>query len=134
MTVVVDSSAVVTYLLNLSGGDAVRELLRQEADVPRSLHLLDAEVGNSLRRIVLQGRATTDRAVLALNRYLAMPCVQHGHGPLMSGAWQLRDNLSFYDALYVALAAKLDATLITFDQRLASAPGLPAKVVVPGFD
>ena len=49
----------------------------------------------------------------------------------MDEAWQLRNNLSFYDALYVALAGKIDATLVTLDTRLASAPKLPAKVVVP---
>jgi len=57
----------------------------------------------------------------------------HDHGgSLAAVAWALRDNLSFYDALYVALAAALDAPLITADARLASAPHLPCVTEVVG--
>lgn len=73
-------------------------------------------------------RAT--RATLALERLVQMPMIRTGHLSLASHAWQLRGNLSFYDALYVALAAKLGAPLVTLDARLKNAPKLPAEVVL----
>lgn len=87
-------------------------------------HLVDAEVGNALRRMVLRGELSPvagDRS-----RRLAARAVRHRHrvpGRLADRAWELRGNLSFYDGLYVALAEALDAPLVTVDARLATAPG-----------
>lgn len=67
---------------------------------------------------------------MAVDDLAQMRIERVGHGSLLGRAWELRDNLSFYDALYVALAERLDAPLITFDARLAAAPGHAAEVVL----
>ena len=60
-----------------------------------------------------------------------MPLVRHAMPPLLPRVWALRDNLTAYDAAYVALAEALDCPLVTFDERIASAPGHGAEIVVP---
>jgi predicted nucleic acid-binding protein len=95
-------------------------------------HLFDAEVGNVLRRKVNDGMP-----VVQAEKVLDLAAVLVGHrydhsGPMMAMAWQLRANLTFYDALYVALAAMLAVPLLTVDARLSRAPGLPCRVEVVG--
>jgi predicted nucleic acid-binding protein len=93
-------------------------------------HLIDAEVGNVLRRQVASGRVEAPAAAGALRGLQTLVTARYPHGPLSVLAWQLRDNLSYYDALYVALAARLSIPLLTADARLARAPGLPCAVEV----
>ena len=59
---------------------------------------------------------------------------RHAHGGLVDRAWSLRGHLTFYDALYVALAEMLDAPLVTFDARIAGAPGAVARIEVLSAD
>ena len=85
-------------------------------------HLIDAEVGNALRSMVLRGDLTD--GVGASARLMAERLVHRRHpihGAIAARAWQLRHNLSFHDALYVALAESLDCQLITADSRIAKA-------------
>lgn len=131
MTLVLDASAVVAYLLRGDRGKAVGRLLAESGEPPWTVPLVDAEVGHALRGMVMRKALAPGRASRALDALALMRLVRTGHMHLMDEAWQLRNNLSFYDALYVALAGKIDATLVTLDTRLASAPKLPAKVVVP---
>jgi predicted nucleic acid-binding protein len=129
---VVDASVVVTVLADaehapwaetqLSSGGADRSLW-----VP---HLIDAEVGQALRREVAVGRLGEDRADAALLDLMRMPLRRIDHLSLIHRAWELRHNFSFYDALYVALAEGLDVPLITLDRRLARAAGEAAEVAV----
>jgi predicted nucleic acid-binding protein len=123
VTLVIDASGMVIALLGTSAGaNALRR--RLAAEVCHAPHLLDAEVGNVLRRRVLRGDlAAADAAALL---HLAEPLVDHRHqmtGALARAAWALRQNISFYDALYVALAAALAVPLVTADRRLSRAPG-----------
>lgn len=93
-------------------------------------HLIDAEVGHLLRRQALLGRISTRRARIALQDYLALPVDRYPHLALLPRAFALRDNATIYDALYLALAEALEATLLTRDRRLARILGVGAHVEV----
>jgi predicted nucleic acid-binding protein len=129
---VIDASVVVTVLADaehapwadaqLAAGGANRALWAP--------HLIDAEVGQALRREAASGRLTEDRADTALLDLLRMPLRRIDHLGLLRRAWELRHNLSFYDGLYVALAEVLDAPLVTLDRRLARAAADATSVTV----
>lgn len=92
-------------------------------------HLIDAEVGNVLRRHEQAGQISAQEADTALR--VAGGLINHRYphvGPLARQAWRLRHNLSFYDALYVALAGSLGIPLLTADTRLSGSPDLPCRV------
>ena len=120
-TVVVDASTLVAAVTSADSlGDRARAML--EGHRRAAPHLIDAEVGNALRSMVLRG--DLDHGVGASARLMAERLVHRRHpvqGAVVARAWQLRHNLSFYDAVYVALAESLDCQLITADIRLARA-------------
>lgn len=122
---VIDASALV-LALGGKGEDAERLRLRLPGMRRHAPHLIDAEVGNVLRRHERAGLMTATEAGTALAAAHALVEHRYPHaGPLSEHAWALRHNLSFYDALYVALAASLDIPLLTADARLARTPRLP---------
>lgn len=129
---VVDASVVVTVLAGAEHAPWAEAQL--SSDRPhRSLwvpHLIDAEVGQALRRRVAAGRLGEDRALAALGDLARMPLRRIVHTGLLDRAWELRHNLSFYDGIYVALAEALDVPLTTLDRRLAKAAAGAAKVAV----
>jgi predicted nucleic acid-binding protein len=92
--------------------------------------LLDAEVGQVLRRFSIAREISVQRARAALADYAALPITRYPHLPLLERAFALRANATFYDALYLALAEVIDAPLVTCDSRLARAPGARAVVEV----
>ena len=120
-TVVVDASTLVAAVASTGSlGDRARALLRGRRRA--APHLIDAEVGNALRLMVLRGDLTDD--VGASARLMAERLVHRRHpiqGAIAARAWQLRHNLSFYDALYIALAESLHCQLVSADSRLARA-------------
>ena len=123
---VVDASALVDALL-ING--AARACLSEA-----SLHapeLIDAELLSVLRRLVLTGQLAEQQALLALDTAQLLGLRRHTTRQLWPRAWQLRMNLSAYDALYVALAEQLSLPLLSGDGRLARAPGLRCQVRVP---
>jgi predicted nucleic acid-binding protein len=91
-------------------------------------HLLDLEVLQVLRRVAQQGVVSKTRADEAVHDLLDLRLTRYPHHVLLSRVWQLRHNLSAYDAAYVALAEKLDAPVITRDSRLASTSGHGAAI------
>lgn len=92
-------------------------------------HLIDAEVANVLRRHERQGLLTAEEALLALRTGASLVDHRYPHtGPMAELAWTWRHNLSFYDALYVALADALDLPLITGDTRLSRTGNLPCAI------
>jgi predicted nucleic acid-binding protein len=95
-------------------------------------HLFEVEVMNVLRRYALNGSLSTERARLALKRLFDMRITRYPHTALLSRIWELKDNITAYDAAYVALAETLDAPLLTTDRRLAQAPGIRAEVELYG--
>lgn len=120
--IVVDASVVVTALGSDSpAGDQARERLRgEELAAP---HLIDVEVVSAWRKLAAARQLDDRRVELALADLAALRLGRAPHGPLLPRCWDLRGNLSVYDATYVALAELLDAPLLTFDARLAAAPG-----------
>lgn len=129
---VIDASVVVTVLADTEHAPWAEAQL-STSGASRSLwvpHLIDAEVGQALRRRVAAGRLGEDRADAALLDLVRMPLRRIGHIGLIHRAWELRHNLSFYDGLYVALAEVLDVPLVTLDRRLAKAVGDATGVTV----
>ena len=106
----------------------LRERIAQPDETLHVPHLFDVEVLNVLRRHALRGALSEARARLALRRLSGAALDRYPHGPLVARIWDLRDNLTAYDAAYVALAEALDAPLVTTDDRLARASGHRARV------
>ncbi|MFG1691179.1 type II toxin-antitoxin system VapC family toxin [Gemmatimonadota bacterium] len=120
-SLVVDASALVEYLLRTERGEKVEPVLTSrevELHVPA---LCDVEVTAALRRGILLGELAVPRAEQALAAYLDLPLTRHGHQTLLPRILGLRANFSSYDAAYVALAEKLEAPILTADERLARA-------------
>lgn len=129
--IVVDASVVVYALIDDTAvGDCARSRLAGEALA--APELLDLEVATVLRRAVLSERLGSRRAAEALGDLAELPVDRAAHLQLMPRVWELRDNVTAYDASYVALAEVRDVTLYTADRRLARAPGLrcPVEVLV----
>jgi predicted nucleic acid-binding protein len=125
--VVLDASAAVTALVEVSPQAA--QLRRRLAGVlTQAPHLIDAEVGSVLRRRTAAGLIDPQVAAGALRGVGVLVAERYPHGPLATTAWALRHNLTYYDALYVALATRLGDPLLTADARLARSPGLPCEV------
>jgi predicted nucleic acid-binding protein len=118
---VVDASVFVELLRKGERAVVVEERLDAEEHKLWAPHLVDAEIGHALRRAVRLGEIDADAAGAALWEIDVLPVERVEHELLVHVAWQLRDNFSFYDALYVALALMLDEPLLTFDARLARA-------------
>lgn len=127
---VIDASALVLALIGKTeAADRLRQRLRTRGR--HAPHLIDAEVGNVLRRHEQRGRISTQEAQSALEASRVLVEHRYPHaGPLAELAWAWRANLSFYDALYVALAVRLGVPLITADSRLSRAPLLASQVHV----
>ncbi len=127
---VVDASVLVELLRETEHSQAVEDRLAAEEHVLWAPHLIDAEVGHALRRAVRLGRMDAEDAGDALWQIEVLPIERVDHESLVHVAWDLRDNFSFYDGLYVALALMLDEPLLTFDARLArSGADLPIEVL-----
>lgn len=127
---VVDASVLVELLRDGEHAEVVERRLDAEEHTLWAPHLIDAEIGNALRRSVRLGELTADAAGRALWEVGDLPVERVEHEPLVHVAWGLRDNFSFYDGLYVALALMLDEPLLTFDARLArSGFDLPIEVL-----
>jgi predicted nucleic acid-binding protein len=123
--IVLDASAAVLALLN--DGDARRLLAAETVLVP---HLVDAEVAHALRAQVRRERVSVDAARAALARWARLGLRRFAAVGLLARIWELRDNLSAYDATYVALAEATDCQLVTADVRLARAPGPTCAITV----
>lgn len=122
--IVVDASVIVPALRR--AGPARQVLLDDDVHVP---HLADSEVAQTLRTHVLRGWSAPEVAELKLGRWVRLGVRRHPARALLPRVWSLRDNLSAYDATYVALAEALDCPLATADGRLANAPGIDCEVI-----
>lgn len=122
--IVLDASAVVELLLGTDRGRMVAARLEDPEIALHAPHLVDVEVLQVLRRYVRDGELDRSSAAVAIDDFRALDVERHAHEPLMERVWELRENLTAYDAVYVALAEALDARLLTCDARLARAPGV----------
>jgi predicted nucleic acid-binding protein len=93
-------------------------------------HLVDVEVTSALRRTVAAGRVTGAQGRVALQTWRRLGVTRHAVTGLLDRVWELRENLTAYDATYVALAEALDCPVVTADGRLGRAPGLRCPVTV----
>jgi predicted nucleic acid-binding protein len=119
---VVDASVLAVALADdAKDGDTVRTRLRGERLI--APELIDLEVVSVLRAQVAAGGLDVRRAELALTDLSALPLDRASHRPLLVRCWELRDNVTPYDAAYVALAEALHAPLLTGDARLARSTG-----------
>jgi predicted nucleic acid-binding protein len=129
--IVIDASAEVAVLLNIGPeAEGIRERIARPGETLHVPNLFEIEVLHAFRRHSLRGTVSPERARLALSRLNDTQLVRYPHTPLMGRIWELRENLTTYDAAYVALAEALDAPLVTMDARLAQAPGIRAAVEV----
>ena len=119
--IVLDASALLELLLGTDQGQGVAARIAAPEETLHAPHLLDLEVAQVLRRYCVSSRLKVGRAEQALADLRALDLQRYAHEPMLPRIWQLRDNLTAYDAAYVALAEVLSATLLTFDARLASA-------------
>jgi predicted nucleic acid-binding protein len=126
--IVLDASAVLELLLVTSSGRRLTERIKPPRISLHAPHLLDVEVSQAVRKYVLSGSISAQRGRLALQHLAELDLERYPHTPLLPRIWALRENLTAYDAAYVALAEALVATLLTSDQRLAAAPGILAKI------
>jgi|HubBroStandDraft_1064217.scaffolds.fasta_scaffold256425_2 predicted nucleic acid-binding protein len=129
--VVLDASVVVAALAD-GGPDgqwAERILVSGPLAAP---HLMPAEVANIVRRAAAIGKITQDTASLAHADLQELRIELFPYEPFADRIWELRANVTCYDAWYVALAEFLDCPLATLDRRLARAPGLKCAIQLPG--
>jgi predicted nucleic acid-binding protein len=125
--IVVDASVVATALGD-DGADGQRvrsSMAEQQLFAPE---LIDLEVASVWRRAARAGRLGARRAKQALTDLADLPLARAPHGPLIHRIWELRDNLTPSDAVYVALAEALEVPLLTADERLARASGVECEM------
>lgn len=123
--IVIDASAALSGLLN--AGAARRLLAVEQLHAP---HLIDFEVASGLRRMVAGRHITADNGWAALDAWRRLGLTRYATLGVLDRIWALRDNLSAYDAGYVALAEALDCPLVTADARISRSPGLGCAVTV----
>jgi predicted nucleic acid-binding protein len=126
---IVDASVIFEYLALGEHGEVAAERLLGEQRAFWAPELLDAEIGSALRRAVRHKSIEADKAAEALGELRTLPIHRVSHEWLAQYAWLLRDNVSFYDGLYVALAQLLEKPLLTFDARLSRA-GVDVEIEV----
>ncbi|MEM9558564.1 MAG: type II toxin-antitoxin system VapC family toxin [Acidobacteriota bacterium] len=126
--IVVDASAMIEVLLITSAGLRLEKRVFADGMSLHAPQLLDLEIAQVLRRFTAAGCLTGERARQALDDLTVLGIQRWPHEPLLPRVWQLRGNLSAYDAAYVALAEALDAPLLTGDRRVAAAPGHGATI------
>jgi predicted nucleic acid-binding protein len=126
--IVLDASAAIDWLLQTSAGQHIEKRIYSRGETLHAPHLLDLEVTQVLRRLALEGVISAHRADEAIRDLLDLRITRYLHQVLLPRIWQLRHNLSAYDAAYIVLAEKLRAPLVTRDARLASASGHAAPV------
>ena len=126
--IVVDASALTEVLLRSAIGLEAEKRLIGAGDKIFAPQTIDVEVAHALRRMALHGALAGARGLEALRDIDAMGIIRIANTLLIERVWELRHNLSAYDAAYIALAELLGTTLLTRDRRLASAPGHEARI------
>ena len=128
--IVVDASAILEVLLRTPAAAVIEDRLFERGETLHAPHLVDLEILQVLRRYAAAGEISAERAREALDDLAAFRLHRWAHDALAMRIWGLRQNLTAYDAAYIALAEALGAPLLTRDRRLASAPGIRTRVEV----
>ena len=130
--IVLDASAALDLLMRGPAALMIAARVFARGESVHAPHLIDLEITQGLRRLVLAGIMTLERADLALETWRTLPVRRWGHQALLHRVWALRGTLTAYDAAYVALAETLGAALVTTDGKIARASGHGARVEVVG--
>ena len=130
MTIVIDASTAVAALVD-RGPDGAWALQAMGTDDLAAPHLMPVEAANILRRAVLGRYLAAEVAAMAHADLLQLRIAHFPYEPHARRVWELRDNLTAYDAWYVALAEACDAPLVTLDRRLARASGPRCDFLIP---
>lgn len=128
MPLVLDASCAIEFLLNTDAGKRVAKRMGNPAVSIHVPHFIDLEITHVLRRYTYRGILSGARGARALAQWREVDVERYAHEPFLDRIWQLRDNLSAYDAVYVALTEALAAVLVTGDRHLIRAPGLRIRV------
>ena len=126
--IVADASALIDLLLHMETVPRLADRLLAPRSVLHAPHLVDVEVSHALRRLTLEGKIGATRAGEAVRDLSGLRLVRWSHRPLLERMWELRDNVTSYDAAYIALAESLAAPLVTRDAKLARAMGPRAEI------
>jgi predicted nucleic acid-binding protein len=126
--IILDASAALEWLLQTPRGLRVGRRIFAAGESLHAPHLLDAELAQALRRYVAVHGLSVSRAEEALQDLTDLRIRRYPHTPFLRRIWALRNNLTSYDALYVALAEALDAPLLSCDGKLAASPGHRARI------
>jgi predicted nucleic acid-binding protein len=126
--IVVDASTLVEVLLRARDAQAIEDRLFENGQTLHAPHLIDVEVAHAIRRYAISGQIEGDRGRAALAILAALPLNRYPHSFLLPRLWDLRNNLTAYDAVYIALAETLQVPLITRDRRLAGAGSHRARI------
>jgi predicted nucleic acid-binding protein len=118
---VVDTSAALAALVARDPPAGLVERLARDGDL-HAPHLIDTEVLHALRRMTRSGQLSDARAADARTDFADLALTRYPHRPLSDRVWELRHNLTAYDATFVALAEALRTPLVTCDARLAASP------------
>lgn len=127
---VLDASALVELLVGSDLGEAVASHISEPSLSLHVPHLADIEVAQALRRYVREGQLDAREAAAALEDLRSLDLERHAHEPLLERVWALRQNLTAYDAVYVALAEALDTKVLTCDGRLARSPAVAGRALL----
>lgn len=128
---IVDASCIYEVIVDRATAAPIRE--RMDADPDQAApHVVDAEVLGIIRRDAMLGRLDRTAATLAVEELRDWPADRIDHRLLLVRAWELRDRVRSWDALYVALAEAMGATLLTLDRRLSRVSGLGCRIELPG--
>jgi predicted nucleic acid-binding protein len=128
--IVVDASAMTEFLLQTPLGLKVEARLFRGTEEFHVPHLIDLEVAQALRRLVRTRELSLERAEEALADLADFDLRRHPHVDLLGRVWELRNNVTSYDAVYVALAEALASPLVTCDAPLGASPGHTAQIDV----
>jgi predicted nucleic acid-binding protein len=126
--IVLDASAAIDWLLQTAVGQQIEKRIYSRGESLHAPHLLDLEVAQVLRRLVREAAVSAPRADQAILDLLDLRITRYPHFVFLPRIWRLKHNFSAYDAAYLALAEKLDATLLTRDSRLSSAFARSVKI------
>jgi predicted nucleic acid-binding protein len=126
--IVVDASALAEVILRTPVSSAVERWLFEPRQSLHAPHLIDVEVAHVIRRYAANAEIDSEQGRAALADLADFPIRRHPHDFLLPRVWDLRSNLTPYDAVYVALSEALDAPLLTRDRRLAATAALHACV------